>query len=151
MLFLLLLPEGKFYNKTFLIVRGSQGLLLRMASGVAGQRYDLVVFGATGYTGQFVVEEVARAAQQEISKGKVPLSWAIAGRSKNKLQNVLITAKEETGEILLRCVQSISNCILFIKTIEHNTYILIYLMCYFIIISINSTTYTFILFCGCRF
>lgn len=68
-----------------------------MASGMAGQRYDLVVFGATGYTGQFVVEEVARVAQQEKSQGKVPLSWAIAGRSKSKLQDVLTTAKEETG------------------------------------------------------
>ncbi|KAG0721476.1 Saccharopine dehydrogenase-like oxidoreductase [Chionoecetes opilio] len=68
-----------------------------MASGVAGQRYDLVVFGATGFTGQFVVEEVARTAQQEKSHGKVPLSWAIAGRSKSKLQDVLTVAKKETG------------------------------------------------------
>lgn len=75
-----------------------------MASGVAGQRYDLVVFGATGYTGQFVVEEVARVAQQEKSQGKVPLSWAIAGRSTNKLQDVLTTAKKETGEMLACCV-----------------------------------------------
>lgn len=79
-----------------------------MVSGLAGQRYDLVVFGATGYTGQFVVEEVARAAKQEKSQGKMPLSWAIAGRSKSKLQDVLTTAKEETGELLLHCVQLIS-------------------------------------------
>lgn len=79
-----------------------------MASGVAGQRYDLVVFGATGYTGQFVVEEVARTAELEKSKGKGPLSWAIAGRSKNKLQDVLTKAKEETGMLLLHCVQLIS-------------------------------------------
>ncbi|MPC41209.1 Saccharopine dehydrogenase-like oxidoreductase [Portunus trituberculatus] len=68
-----------------------------MASQLAGQRYDLVVFGATGYTGQFVVEEIARTAQQERAKGKVPLSWAIAGRSEKKLQDVLTTAKKETG------------------------------------------------------
>uniref|UniRef100_A0A0N7ZAS2 Saccharopine dehydrogenase NADP binding domain-containing protein n=1 Tax=Scylla olivacea TaxID=85551 RepID=A0A0N7ZAS2_SCYOL len=78
-------------------VGGHQTLLTRMASELAGQRYDLVVFGATGYTGQFVVEEVARTAQQERSQGKVPLSWAIAGRSEKKLQDVLTTAKKETG------------------------------------------------------
>lgn len=75
-----------------------------MASGMAGQRYDLVVFGATGYTGQYVVEEVARVAQQEKSQGKVPLSWAIAGRSKSKLQNVLTVAKEETGKLLVHAL-----------------------------------------------
>ena len=74
-----------------------------MASGLAGQRYDLVVFGATGYTGQFVVEEVARTAEQEKSQGKVPLSWAIAGRSEKKLQDVLATAKKETGKLLHIC------------------------------------------------
>ena len=67
---------------------------------MAGQRYDLVVFGATGYTGQYVVEEVARTAQKEASEGKVPLTWAIAGRTKNKLQDVLTTAKKETGKML---------------------------------------------------
>lgn len=71
---------------------------------MAGQRFDLVVFGATGYTGQFVVEEVARVAQLEKSQGKGPLSWAIAGRSTSKLQDVLTRAKEETGMLLLHCL-----------------------------------------------
>ncbi|XP_076046939.1 saccharopine dehydrogenase-like oxidoreductase isoform X2 [Oratosquilla oratoria] len=66
-----------------------------MASLAAGQRYDLVVFGATGYTGQFVVEEVARVAQKE--KNESPLTWAVAGRSTDKLNKAIETASQETG------------------------------------------------------
>lgn len=48
--------------------------------------YHLVIFGASGFTGQFVVEEVART----VSEGpKGTLKWAIAGRSKQKLEKVL--------------------------------------------------------------
>ncbi|GLD58343.1 saccharopine dehydrogenase-like oxidoreductase [Lates japonicus] len=48
--------------------------------------YHLVVFGASGFTGQFVVEEVART----VSEGpKGNLKWAVAGRSKQKLEKVL--------------------------------------------------------------
>ncbi|KAK7080206.1 hypothetical protein SK128_023796 [Halocaridina rubra] len=79
-------------------LRGSGQLLLtRMASLAAGQRYDLVIFGATGFTGQYVVEEVARVAQAEEAQRKVPLTWAIAGRSQNKLHDALTTARKETG------------------------------------------------------
>ncbi|KAM6943246.1 saccharopine dehydrogenase-like oxidoreductase [Xenentodon cancila] len=48
--------------------------------------YHLVVFGATGFTGRFVVEEVART-MSEGPKGN--LKWAVAGRSKQKLEKVL--------------------------------------------------------------
>ncbi|XP_030614853.1 saccharopine dehydrogenase-like oxidoreductase [Archocentrus centrarchus] len=48
--------------------------------------YHLVIFGASGFTGQFVVEEVART----VSEGpKGNLKWAVAGRSKQKLEKVL--------------------------------------------------------------
>uniref|UniRef100_A0A673BWK7 Saccharopine dehydrogenase-like oxidoreductase n=1 Tax=Sphaeramia orbicularis TaxID=375764 RepID=A0A673BWK7_9TELE len=48
--------------------------------------YHLVVFGASGFTGQFVVEEVART----VSEGpKGNLKWAVAGRSRQKLEKVL--------------------------------------------------------------
>ncbi|XP_066961736.1 saccharopine dehydrogenase-like oxidoreductase isoform X2 [Macrobrachium rosenbergii] len=67
-----------------------------MASLAPGLRYDLVIFGATGFTGQYVVEEVARVAQKEEAT-KVPLTWAVAGRSSNKLQETLATAQKETG------------------------------------------------------
>ncbi|XP_069549858.1 saccharopine dehydrogenase-like oxidoreductase [Brachyistius frenatus] len=51
-----------------------------------GRPYHLVIFGASGFTGQFVVEEVART----VSEGpKGNLKWAVAGRSKQKLEKVL--------------------------------------------------------------
>ncbi|ESO84484.1 hypothetical protein LOTGIDRAFT_222130 [Lottia gigantea] len=57
-------------------------------------RYDFVIFGATGFTGQFVVEEVARIAEEE------NLTWAIAGRKMDKLQKVLSDASKKTGKEL---------------------------------------------------
>lgn len=68
-----------------------------MASLAPGQRYDLVVFGATGFTGQYVVEEVARVAEKERTERKTPLTWAIAGRSEKKLQWSLAEAQKELG------------------------------------------------------
>ncbi|KAM3625401.1 uncharacterized protein V6R79_011470 [Siganus canaliculatus] len=48
--------------------------------------YHLVIFGASGFTGQYVVEEVART----VSEGpNGTLKWAVAGRSKQKLEKVL--------------------------------------------------------------
>ena len=54
--------------------------------------YDLVIFGATGFTGQFVVDEVARVAEEEGT-----LTWAVAGRSMEKLQKVLEQSSQRTG------------------------------------------------------
>lgn len=59
-------------------------------------KYDLVVFGATGFTGEFVVQEIARTVEEE----KGGLTWAIAGRSMSKLQAVLAKATEKTGKNL---------------------------------------------------
>jgi short subunit dehydrogenase-like uncharacterized protein len=59
---------------------------------MCAQRYDIVVFGATGYTGTYVVEEIARTVEEE--RG---LKWAIAGRSSSKLKSVLSTASRNTG------------------------------------------------------
>lgn len=56
--------------------------------------YHLVIFGASGFTGQFVVEEVARTAS-EGPKGN--LKWAVAGRSKQKLEKVLEQAAGVLG------------------------------------------------------
>jgi short subunit dehydrogenase-like uncharacterized protein len=41
--------------------------------------YDLVIFGASGFTGEFIEKEWARIEK----KG---LKWAIAGRSASKLE-----------------------------------------------------------------
>ncbi|XP_048792550.1 saccharopine dehydrogenase-like oxidoreductase [Lagopus muta] len=75
---------------------------LAMAAGSeeAPERlYELVVFGASGFTGQFVVEEVARTASGGELRG--PLRWAVAGRNRNKLQEVLERAAERLGKAAL--------------------------------------------------
>ncbi|CAK6442164.1 unnamed protein product [Pipistrellus nathusii] len=57
--------------------------------------FHLVVFGASGFTGQFVTEEVAR--EQMEPEGSSRLAWAVAGRSREKLQRVLERAAEKLG------------------------------------------------------
>lgn len=47
------------------------------------RQYDIVVLGASGFTGQFVVKEMGYFSQL------YNLTWAIAGRNTNKLQKVL--------------------------------------------------------------
>ncbi|NXL53564.1 SCPDL oxidoreductase, partial [Podilymbus podiceps] len=68
-------------------------------AGAADRPYELVVFGASGFTGQFVVEEVARAAAGGELHGA--LRWAVAGRSREKLQAVLERAAERLGKAAL--------------------------------------------------
>lgn len=58
---------------------------------MSGDRFDIVVFGASGFTGQFVVDEVARVAETEGMK------FAVAGRSMEKLQKVLEESSQRTG------------------------------------------------------
>ncbi|XP_011382823.1 saccharopine dehydrogenase-like oxidoreductase, partial [Pteropus vampyrus] len=57
--------------------------------------FHLVVFGASGFTGQFVTEEVAR--EQVDPEGNSRLPWAVAGRSAEKLQRVLERAALKLG------------------------------------------------------
>uniref|UniRef100_A0A3Q3QDE6 Saccharopine dehydrogenase-like oxidoreductase n=1 Tax=Monopterus albus TaxID=43700 RepID=A0A3Q3QDE6_MONAL len=61
--------------------------------------YHLVIFGASGFTGQFVVEEVARTVSEGPNGN---LKWAIAGRSKQKLERVLEQAAGVLGKPELR-------------------------------------------------
>ena len=46
------------------------------------RKYDVVLFGATGYTGGLTAEYLARA------QGKAPFTWALAGRNHRKLEGV---------------------------------------------------------------
>lgn len=58
------------------------------------KEFDLIVFGATGYAGKFVVRELL----QQIKTSSVgSLSWAIAGRSKQKLSDTLTSVATELG------------------------------------------------------
>jgi short subunit dehydrogenase-like uncharacterized protein len=63
-------------------------------------RFDIVIFGATGYTGQFVAREVARQALFE------NLTWAVAGRSEKKLKKVLETISEEDGKKIKKIIST---------------------------------------------
>lgn len=62
----------------------------------AQRPFHLVVFGASGFTGQFVTEEVAR--EQVDPEGNCRLPWAVAGRSREKLQGVLERAALKLGK-----------------------------------------------------
>ncbi|XP_043860129.1 saccharopine dehydrogenase-like oxidoreductase [Dromiciops gliroides] len=56
--------------------------------------FRFVVFGASGFTGQFVVQEVARQQMSpELRSSALP--WAVAGRSREKLLQVLEKAAEK--------------------------------------------------------
>jgi short subunit dehydrogenase-like uncharacterized protein len=50
---------------------------------MSSSKFDIVVFGATGFTGQLVSEYLARHYKDDVD-----LKWAMAGRSKDKLASV---------------------------------------------------------------
>ncbi|MEE6475468.1 hypothetical protein FKM82_010757 [Ascaphus truei] len=77
--------------------------------GDAGREYQLVVLGASGFTGQFVVEQVARAAEAE-DFGGAGLRWAVAGRSREKLEGVLQRAAERLAKPQLKSEVDIIIC-----------------------------------------
>ena len=56
--------------------------------------YDIVVFGATGFTGQLVVEYFDQKNIQDIN-------WAIAGRNQTKLNKIQSHCKNHQPDIIL--------------------------------------------------
>lgn len=58
------------------------------------EKVDVMVFGATGYTGKCVVNELTKFNETQ------PLSWAIAGRNEQKLREVLDWASSKTGMLI---------------------------------------------------
>ncbi|KAK4218103.1 Saccharopine dehydrogenase-like oxidoreductase [Rhypophila decipiens] len=53
-----------------------------MAPAKHNRQYDLVVFGATGYTGKYTAEHIATNLPTD-------LKWAVAGRSSSKLEELV--------------------------------------------------------------
>ena len=53
---------------------------------MADRAYHLVIYGATGFTGQLVAKYLAGHARARSAKD--PLRWALAGLSREKLQRV---------------------------------------------------------------
>lgn len=62
---------------------------------MAETRKDIIIFGATGYTGKVAVEELVA-----LIKAKGKMTWGIAGRNKAKLEEVLADVSKKTGENL---------------------------------------------------
>ncbi len=50
-----------------------------------------MIFGATGWTGQFLVKHLATTYKNE------KFSWAVAGRSVEKLTNLIDSVSKESG------------------------------------------------------
>ncbi|XP_069463931.1 saccharopine dehydrogenase-like oxidoreductase [Ambystoma mexicanum] len=59
--------------------------------------YQVTVLGASGFTGQFVVEELARVASGDEFRGS-SLQWAVAGRNRQRLESVLQRAADNLGQ-----------------------------------------------------
>ncbi|CAG0914766.1 unnamed protein product [Notodromas monacha] len=59
--------------------------------------YDLVVFGASGFTGHYVVREILSIKKDDRYSG---LKWAVAGRNENKVKETLASVSVATGEDL---------------------------------------------------
>jgi short subunit dehydrogenase-like uncharacterized protein len=55
------------------------------------REYAMVVFGASGFTGQYVVREVAQNCKGQFT-------WAVAGRNQTKLEKVLSETAKELGK-----------------------------------------------------
>lgn len=58
------------------------------------RRFDIIIFGATGYTGKFAVEDLARSISTEKTSD---ITWAVAARNKNKTIKVLKDVQDVTG------------------------------------------------------
>ena len=54
-------------------------------------RLDIVLFGATGFTGKFVAKELAKKFKIENFK------WGVAARTETKLKNLLNSLSTELG------------------------------------------------------
>ncbi len=73
--------------------------------------YHIIVFGATGFTGQFVVEEVARMCTE--GPGGT-LQWAVSGRNRDRLEKTLIQAADALCTCLTLCTFEVCVIVLYI-------------------------------------
>lgn len=76
--------ESRLRNVQFLQVFTS---CFRMTSA----RLDLVIFGATGFTGKVAVAQILKLIKEQ------NFSWGVAGRSASKLKEVLSNVSSKTG------------------------------------------------------
>lgn len=55
------------------------------------RKYDIVVFGASGVTGQYVIEELANFTKD--------IKWSVAGRSIDKLKSALADVEKYISKL----------------------------------------------------
>ncbi|CAH2249955.1 saccharopine dehydrogenase-like oxidoreductase [Pelobates cultripes] len=73
------------------------------------RQYQFVVFGASGFTGRYVVEELARVMSE--GEAKTPkLRWAVAGRSQVKLEEIVARLARKIGKPHLKSEIGIIIC-----------------------------------------
>ncbi|CAG7834942.1 unnamed protein product [Allacma fusca] len=60
------------------------------------RKYDLIIYGASGFTGVYVVEEIVNVLKSGDFKVK-HFSWAVAGRSQKKISDTLQQVSALTG------------------------------------------------------
>lgn len=61
-------------------------------------RLDLVIFGATGFTGKHAVAEFCR-----MSKKYPDMTWGVAGRSEAKLKELMDEISKKNGKLFTIC------------------------------------------------
>ncbi len=59
------------------------------------RKYDIIIFGATGFTGKHTLEEIVKTVNAGQSES---FTWAVAGRSNEKLDEVLKKMSDVTGK-----------------------------------------------------
>lgn len=64
---------------------------------IMAREFDAVLFGASGFTGQYAVEELALSMNMDELYKTNNLKWAVAGRSKDKIQMVLDEVEKNTN------------------------------------------------------
>lgn len=67
--------------------------------------FDYVVYGASGYTGQYVVEKLATQL-----KDKPSVKWAVAGRSATKVERCMAECGKRIGALLRVCLRAFLLC-----------------------------------------
>ena len=56
---------------------------------VQSREFDLIVYGASGFTGRHVVHHISKDLQKSSSNLSSNFKWALAGRSDKKLQAIM--------------------------------------------------------------
>ena len=72
--------------------------IFRTGNDHSQKLYDIVLFGATGVTGQYVLEELVRVLRSDDQE----FTLAVAGRNKKRLQKVLEQVSGFTGLVFRR-------------------------------------------------